>query len=149
MSGRCLFLFYISAVSIGGGEGRPPPQDPQPSAPPNSRNSAAAMHDGGNLGDASPPTCVGGCLRSRTRARGRGPAVHGECDATCRVDGSADRLTVGGQQEVGRVLLRKPSDFVDLLLNLQTLQVVELRFVALECAVNIVLSPALRLALAL
>lgn len=61
----------------------------------------------------------------------------------------ADGLTVGGQQEVGCVLLREPSDFVDLLLDLQTLQVVKLWFVALECAVNIVLSSTLRLALTL
>lgn len=61
----------------------------------------------------------------------------------------ADRLTVGGQQEVGGILLRKPFDLVDLLLNLQTLQVVKLRLVALECAVNIVLPSTLGLALTL
>lgn len=61
----------------------------------------------------------------------------------------ADRLTVGGQQEVGGILLRKPFDLVDLLLNLQTLQVVKLRLVALECTVNIVLPSTLGLAFTL
>lgn len=61
----------------------------------------------------------------------------------------AIRLTVGGEQEVGGVLLRKPFDLVDLLLDLQALQVVKLRLVALECAVNIVLPSALGLALTL
>lgn len=58
-------------------------------------------------------------------------------------------LTVGGEQEVGGVLLRKPFDLVDLLLDLQALQVVKLWLVALECAVNIVLPSPLGLALAL
>lgn len=61
----------------------------------------------------------------------------------------AKGLTVGGQQEVGGILLREPFDLVDLLLNLQTLQVVKLRLVALEGAVNIVLPSTLGLALAL
>lgn len=57
--------------------------------------------------------------------------------------------TVGGKQEIGCVLLREPSDLVDLLLYLQTLQVIELRLVALEGAVDIVLSPAMGLVFAL
>lgn len=61
----------------------------------------------------------------------------------------ATRLTVGGEQEVGGVLLRKPFDLVDLLLDLQALQVVKLWLVALECAVNIVLPSPLGLTLAL
>lgn len=57
--------------------------------------------------------------------------------------------TVGGQQEIGGVLLREPSDLIDLLLDLQTLQVIELRLVALESAVHIVFTPAMGLVLAL
>lgn len=57
--------------------------------------------------------------------------------------------TVGGEQEIGCVLLREPSDLVDLLLDLQALQVIELRLVALEGAVDIVLSPAMGLVFAL
>lgn len=38
------------------------------------------------------------------------------------------------------ILLRQPSDLIDLLLNLQTLKVIKLRLMALECAVDIVLS---------
>lgn len=49
-------------------------------------------------------------------------------------------LTIGGEEEVRGILLRQPSDLIDLLLNLQTLKVVKLRLVALECAVDIVLS---------
>lgn len=49
-------------------------------------------------------------------------------------------LTIGGEEEVCGILLRQPSDLIDLLLNLQTLKVVKLRLVALECAVDIVLS---------
>lgn len=64
-------------------------------------------------------------------------------------DAIASLLTVGGEQEVGSILLRKPFDLVDLLLDLQTLQIVELRLVALECAVNIILPPTLRLTLTL
>lgn len=41
---------------------------------------------------------------------------------------------------MGWILSLEPSDLVDLLLNLQTLQVVELRLMALERAVHIVLS---------
>lgn len=44
-----------------------------------------------------------------------------------------------------RVLLGQPSDLVDLLFNLQTLQVVKVRLVALECAVDIVLPRVPRL----
>lgn len=47
------------------------------------------------------------------------------------------------------ILLRQPSNLVDLLLNLKTFQVVKLRLVALEGAVNIVLSSALWLILTL
>lgn len=47
------------------------------------------------------------------------------------------------------VLLRKPSYLVDLLLNLQTLQVVKLWLVALEGAVDIILSSPVGLALTL
>lgn len=47
------------------------------------------------------------------------------------------------------ILLRQPSNLVDLLLNLKTFQVVKLRLVALEGAVNIVLSAALKLILTL
>lgn len=48
-------------------------------------------------------------------------------------------LTVGGEQEMCCVLLRQPSDLVDFFLYLQTLQVVKVRLVALERAVDIVL----------
>ena len=48
--------------------------------------------------------------------------------------------TVCGEEEVCGILLRQPSDLIDLLFNLQTLKVVKLRLVALECAVDIVLS---------
>lgn len=57
--------------------------------------------------------------------------------------------TIGGEQEIRRVLLRQPSYLIDLLLNLQALQVIELWLVALEGAVDIVLSPAVGLVLAL
>lgn len=50
-----------------------------------------------------------------------------------------EELTVGGEQKVRCVLLREPFDLVDLLLDLQTLQVVKLGLVTLECAVNVVL----------
>lgn len=53
--------------------------------------------------------------------------------------GRMEVLTVGGKQKVCCILLRQPFDLVDLLLDLQTLQVVKLRLVTLECAVNIVL----------
>lgn len=49
-------------------------------------------------------------------------------------------LTIGGEEEVCSILLRQPSDLIDLLLDLQTLKVVKLRLMALECAVDIVLS---------
>lgn len=38
-------------------------KDPLPSAPPNSCYSVAAMHDGGNLEDASPLICLGVCIQ--------------------------------------------------------------------------------------
>lgn len=43
------------------------------------------------------------------------------------------------------ILLWQPSDLVDFLFNLQTLQVVKVRLVALECAVDIVLPRVPRL----
>lgn len=49
-------------------------------------------------------------------------------------------LTIGREEEMCGILLRQPSNLIDLLLNLQTLKVVKLRLVALECAVDIVLS---------
>ena len=62
---------------------------------------------------------------------------------------SSALLTIGREEEVGGVLLRKPSDLVDLLLDLKALQVVKLWLVALEGAVHVVLPPSLGLALAL
>lgn len=53
-------------------------------------------------------------------------------------------LTIGGQQGVGSILLRKPLDLVDLLLYLQALEIVKLRLVALEGAVDIILALAVR-----
>lgn len=47
------------------------------------------------------------------------------------------------------VLLREPFDLVDLLLDLQALQVVELGLVALEGAVHVVLTLAVRRVLTL
>lgn len=58
-------------------------------------------------------------------------------------------LTVGGEEEVGSVLLRQPSNLIDLLLDLQTLKVVKLGFMALESAVDIVLSLGEKLRFAL
>ena len=58
-------------------------------------------------------------------------------------------LTVSRQKELRCVLLRQPSDLVDLLLDLKAFQVVKLGLVALEGAVNIVLSSALWLTLTL
>lgn len=58
-------------------------------------------------------------------------------------------LTIGGQEEVCGVLLRQPSDLIDLLLNLQTLKVVKLGLMALKGAVDIVLSLGEWLSLAL
>lgn len=43
------------------------------------------------------------------------------------------------------ILLWQPSDLVDLFFNLQTLQVVKVRLVALECAVDVVLARVHRL----
>lgn len=54
-------------------------------------------------------------------------------------------LTIGGEQELGSILLRQPSDLVDLFFNLQTLQVVKVWLVALECAVDIILPRVRRL----
>lgn len=137
-------------------------KDPLPSAPPNSCYSAAAMHDGGNLEDASHVICLGVCLQvcmlfHRWVCVPVMAVMHEEHDLKIKQQAVVCTtvvtwriwLTVGGQQEVGCILLRKPSDFVDLLLNLQTLQVIKLGFVALECAVNVVLSSTLRLALTL
>lgn len=58
-------------------------------------------------------------------------------------------LTIGGEEEVCGILLRQPSDLIDLLLDLQTLKVVELGLMALKCAVDIVLSLGEWLGLAL
>lgn len=58
----------------------------------------------------------------------------------CRLYECLGSLTICGQEEMCSVLLRQPSDLIDLLFNLQTLKVVKLRLVALECAVDIVLS---------
>lgn len=41
------------------------------------------------------------------------------------------------------IFLRKPADLVDLFLNFQTLQIVELRLVTLERAVDVILRMAL------
>lgn len=49
-------------------------------------------------------------------------------------------LTIGGKQEMCGILLWQPSDLVDLLLYLQTLQVIKVRFVTLKRAVDVVLS---------
>lgn len=68
-------------------------------------------------------------------------AMQGRQDST-RQECPGGRLTVGGQQRVGRVLLREPLDLVDLLLYLQALEIVELRLVALEGAVDVVLALA-------
>jgi len=57
--------------------------------------------------------------------------------------------TIGGEEEVCGVLLRQPSDLIDLLLDLQTLKVVELGLMALKGAVHIVLSLGEWLSLAL
>ena len=54
--------------------------------------------------------------------------------------GGARSNTVGRQQEVGRVLTLAPLDLVDLFLDLQTLQVVELRFMGLEFCMELVLA---------
>lgn len=58
-------------------------------------------------------------------------------------------LTIGGEEKVCGVLLRQPSDLIDLLLDLQTLKVVKLGLMALEGAVDIVLSLREWLSLAL
>ena len=52
------------------------------------------------------------------------------------------RLTVGGQQGMGGILLREPLDLVDFLLYLQALEIVELWLVALESAVDVILALA-------
>lgn len=61
----------------------------------------------------------------------------------------AKSLTIGGEEEVCGVLLRQPSDLIDLLLDLQTLKVVKLWLMALKGAVDIVLSLGEWLSLAL
>ena len=48
--------------------------------------------------------------------------------------------TVGGEQEEGGAGGLDPGDLVDLLLNLQTLEVVKLGLVALEGAVDVVVT---------
>ena len=48
-------------------------------------------------------------------------------------------LTVCGKQEMGLVPSFQPGDSVDLLVDIETFEVVELRFMTLECAVHIVL----------
>ncbi len=58
-------------------------------------------------------------------------------------------LTICRQKELCCVLLRQPSNLVDLLFDLKAFQVIKLRLVALEGAVNIVLSSTLRLILTL
>lgn len=54
-------------------------------------------------------------------------------------------LTIGGEEEMCCILLWQPSDLVDFLFNLQTLQVVKVRLMALERAVDIVLPRVPRL----
>lgn len=54
-------------------------------------------------------------------------------------------LTIGGEEEVCCILLWQPSDFVDFLFDLQTLQVVKVWLVTLERAVDIVLPGVPRL----
>lgn len=61
----------------------------------------------------------------------------------------SDLLTICRQKKLCCIFLRQPSNLVDLLLDLKTFQVVKLRFVALESAVNVVLSSALWLILTL
>lgn len=58
-------------------------------------------------------------------------------------------LAIGGEEEVGSILLRQPADLVDLFLNFQAFQVVKLRLMALKGAVNVVLSPSVWLVLTL
>lgn len=69
------------------------------------------------------------------------------CVYVCACGGGS--LTVGGEEEVCGVLLRQPSDLIDLLLDLQTLKVVELGLMALKGAVDIILSLREWLSLAL
>lgn len=59
----------------------------------------------------------------------------------------SDTLTVCGQEKLRGVFLRQPADLVNLLLDLQTLQVVKLGLMALERAVNVVIAAALCLVL--
>lgn len=92
-------------------------------------------------------------LFPKATLRSRSPLAVG-APGRRRWDGSAGARpprarTVGGEQEIGCILLREPSYLIDLLLYLQTLQVIELRLVALEGAVDIVLSPAMGLVFAL
>ena len=55
-------------------------------------------------------------------------------------------ITVGGEQEMRWVLSLQPSYFVDFFLDFQTFEIVELWFVTLEGAVDIVFaSPGIRL----
>jgi len=48
--------------------------------------------------------------------------------------------TIGGEEEERRARLLHPADLVDFLFNFQTLQVVKLGFVALKCAIDIVVT---------
>lgn len=57
--------------------------------------------------------------------------------------------TVCRQKELCGILLRKPSNLVDLFLNLKAFQVIKLWLVALEGAVNVVLASTLWLTLTL
>jgi hypothetical protein len=52
----------------------------------------------------------------------------------------AGKLTIGRQKEVGGILSFAPTNLVNLLLNLQTLQVVEFGLVGLEFSVKLVLA---------
>lgn len=67
----------------------------------------------------------------------------------CQVTIFVGSLTISGEEELCCVLLRQPSDLIDLLLDFQTLKVVKLRLMALEGAVDIVLSLGEWLSLAL
>lgn len=71
------------------------------------------------------------------------------CLFVWRWGGESCTLTVGGEEKVGSVLLRQPSNLIDLLLNLQTLKVVKFRLMALKGAVHVVLSLGKWLILAL
>lgn len=46
--------------------------------------------------------------------------------------------TIGGEEEVGGVMWRQPSNLIDFLLNLQAFQVVKLRLMTLKCTIHII-----------